>query len=196
MSISPDLPAGLTHRPLSMADARAVFEAMAEQEVLDIGRAEIEEADIVGEWQRPTFDVEDSTVGVFDSTPEGELLVAYAEAGPGERGDAVVRPAYRGRGIGTWLARWMQERARSRGLSIVGMPVPEGSAGDRLLTGLGYHVRWTSWVLKLPAGAAVLDRPLPTGYAVRAAEPAEYRAVHDRRRGRLPRVVGARAGEL
>ncbi len=169
------LPEGLVHRPLSMLDARAVYEAMAEQEVLDLGRAEIEEADIVGEWQRPSFDIAASTVGVFD----GETLVAYAEAGPGDRGDAVVRPAYRGRGIGTWLAGWMQDLARRRGLTIIGMPVPLDSPGDRLLTALGYHVRWTSWVLKLPAGAQVVDRPLPAGYAVRTATPEEYAAVHD-----------------
>lgn len=169
------LPADLSTRALGSADARAVYEAMAEQEIADIGRAEVEEADIVGEWQRPSFDVASSTVGVFD----GGLLVGYAEAGPAERGDAVVRPAYRGRGIGTWLAQWMQDKARSQGRTIVGMPVPEGSPGDLLLTGLGYHVRWTSWVLKLPAGATIVERALPAGCAVRAARPEEYPAVHD-----------------
>lgn len=170
-----ELPAGLRTRHLTMADSRAVFEAMAEQEVTDIGRAEVEEADIVGEWQRPSFDVAAGTVGVFD----GDTLVAYAETGPGERGDAVVRPSYRGRGIGTWLAAWMQDRARAQGKAIVGMPVPQGSPGDLLLTSLGYHVRWTSWVLKLPAGARIVERALPAGYAIRSAEPHEYPAVHD-----------------
>ena len=171
---APQLPSGLTSRQLTMADATAVYEAMAEQEVADLGRAEVEEADIVGEWQRPSFDVAASTVGVFD----GDLLVAYAEVGPGERGDAAVRPSYRDRGIGTWLAAWMRDRARAQGKPMVGMPTPEGSAGDRLLTALGYHVRWTSWVLKLPAGAHIVERPLPPGYAVRAAGPDEYAAVH------------------
>ncbi len=172
--MSADLPPGLTTRSLTMDDAPAVFEAMAAQETHDIGQAEVELADIVGEWQRPSFDVASSTVGVFD----GELMVGYAEVGPSERGDAVVRPPYRGRGIGTWLARWMRDTARARGASIVGMPVPEGSDGDRLLTALGYHVRWTSWVLKLPPGATIVERPLPAGYAVRTAEPAEYRDAH------------------
>ena len=58
------------------------------------------------------------------------------------------------------------------------MPVPEGSAGDRLLADLGYRVRWTSWVLKLPPGATIVSARCPTGYAVRAAEPEEYPAVH------------------
>ncbi len=148
---------------------------MAEQELTDIGMVEIEEADIVGDWQRPSFDIASSTVGVFDA----DLLVGYAEHGGADRGDAAVRPSYRGRGIGTWLATWMQQTARNRGSAIVGMPVPEGSPGDRLLTTLGYHVRWTSWVLKLPPGTQVLERPLPSGYVVRTADPAEYPAVHD-----------------
>src|SRR3712207_9211824 len=71
------LPDGLTARPLAMADARAVFEVMAAQEQYDIGTVEIEEADIVGDWQRPSFDVAASTIGVFD----GERLVAYGEDG-------------------------------------------------------------------------------------------------------------------
>jgi mycothiol synthase len=148
---------------------------IAAQELEDIGMVEIEEADIVGDWARPSFVVPAQTLGVFD----GVRLVGYAEVSGADRGDAAVHPAYRGRGIGTRLARWMQETARSRGSTVVGMPVPEGSPSDRLLEALGYHVRWTSWVLKLPAGAEVFRRELPEGYLVREAVRAEYPAVHD-----------------
>lgn len=169
------LPDGLTTRPLTSADAEAVFTVMVAQERHDIGRAEIELADIVGDWQRPSFDVAASTVGVF----AGQRLVGYGELTAAERSDAAVDPAERGRGIGTWLAAWIRAKAHERGSRIVGMPVPEGSAGDLLLTALGYHVRWTSWILKLPAGASVPERPLPDGYTVRAARPDEYVALHD-----------------
>ena len=169
------LPEGVTSRPLNDGDARAVYEVMAAQELEDIGMVEIEEADIVGDWARPSFDVSTSTVGVFDD----EELVGYAEVSGADRGDAAVHPAYRGRGIGTALADWMQERARATGASVIGMPVPEGSPGDRLLADLGYEVRWTSWVLQLPAGASIVERPLPEGYAVREADPSEYHAIHD-----------------
>jgi len=172
MSAPLDLPAGLAERALVMSDARAVFEVMAAQELHDTGQVAIEEADIVGDWQRPSYDVSAGTVGVFD----GELLVAYAEYLGGARGDAAVHPAHRGRGIGTALAGWMQERARDAGATMVGMPMPRGSAGDRLLEALGYEVRWESWVLQLPEGATVPDRDLPAGHTIREATPDDYEA--------------------
>ncbi|WP_300400153.1 GNAT family N-acetyltransferase [Nocardioides sp.] len=117
------LPSHLTSRPLGQDDARAVYEAMAAQELHDLGETEIEEADIVGDWQRPSFDVASSTVGVFDGE-HGDLLVGYAEITGADRGDAAVCPSHRGRGIGTWLAAWMRETARARGARIIGMPCP------------------------------------------------------------------------
>ena len=168
------LPAGLTSRPLTTADATAVYTVMALEESHDLGEVVIEEADIVADWQHPGFDVGSSTVGVFDE----DRLVGYAEVSVGERGDAAVHPAYRGRGIGTALAGWMQQRAADLGRATIGMPVPQGSPGDRLLEALGYHVRWESWVLQLPEGREVPQRPLPPGYAVRAATVQEYPLCH------------------
>ncbi len=159
------VPDGLVARPLVPADAGAVFAVQAAQEQHDLGTVEIEEADIVSAWARPSFDVSASTLGVFD----GDRLVAYAEVTDPWRGDAAVDPGYRGRGIGTALAHWTQEVARSRGATSFGMPVPEGSAGDRLLTALGYGVRWTSWVLQLPPGQDIVPQPLSAGYVVRTA---------------------------
>ena len=163
---------GLTSRRLRLDDAAAVTAVMAAQELHDVGAVVIEEADIVAEWQRPSYDVGASSVGVL----AGERLVAYAELMGADRGDAAVHPDHRGRGIGTALAGWMQRKARERGSEVVGMPVPQGSAGDRLLEQLGYQVRWTSWVLRLPTGATVPSRALPDGYAVREATEAEHRA--------------------
>lgn len=174
------LPEGYTARPLTLDDAHAVYEVMAAQEKHDTGAVEIEPADIVADWQRPGYVVEEHGIGVFD----GPTLVAYSEHVRNDRGDAAVHPDHRGRGIGTALAGWMQETARAAGAGVVSMPVPEGSAGDRLLASLGYRARWRSWVLELPEGAEVPDRPLPEGYAVRAARPGAEG-------GRSPELEGA-----
>lgn len=167
-------PTTFDERALTIADAHAVYEVMAAQQQHEIGTVEIEEADIVSDWGRPSFDVGAQTLGVFDR----DRLVGYAEVNGADRGDASVHPAYQGRGIGTRLARWMQETARARGASVIGMPVPQGAAGDRLLEELGYRVRWTSWILTLPGGASIVERELPPGYTVRAAMASEYAEVH------------------
>ncbi|RYC11444.1 GNAT family N-acetyltransferase [Nocardioides zhouii] len=169
------LPAGLTTRPLEKSDAHAVFVLMAAQEQEDIGEVAIEESDIVSDWAKPSHDLGARSVGVFD----GETLVAYAELMGADRADTSVLPSHRGRGIGTWLAHWLQDLGRRVRSGVVGMPVPQGSPGDRLLEELGFRVRWTSWVLKLPAGATIPERDLPEGYVVRTAEPGELRDAHD-----------------
>lgn len=171
----PPLPAGLTTRPLEKSDAHAVYVLMAAQEQEDVGEVAIEEADIVSDWARPSHDLGARSVGVFD----GDTLVAYAELMGTDRADTSVLPSHRGRGIGTWLAHWLQDLGRRTGSRVIGMPVPQGSPGDRLLEQLGYRVRWTSWVLKLPEGASIPERDLPEGYVVRTAEPGELRAAHD-----------------
>src|SRR5690606_2828051 len=76
MDISADLPAGLGARPLTSAGARGVYQVMADLERAEIGSADIEEADIVGDWQQPSVDVPATTMGVFDE----DRLVGYAEA--------------------------------------------------------------------------------------------------------------------
>lgn len=169
------LPYELTARPLTMDDARAVFEVAARQEQHDLGKVEIEAADILADWQRPSFDVASQTVGMFD----GETMVGYGEITGHDRGDAAVHPSYRRRGLGTTIAGWMQDCARGRGATVLGTPVPEGSPGDRLLEKLGYYVRWTSWVLALPEGMEIQQRTLPDGYEIREAKPNEYPVVHD-----------------
>ena len=169
-----DLPPGLTARPLRMEDAEAVFRLMETSEEHDVGEAAIDLEDVVGDWQRPSFHLATQSVGVVG---DGRL-VAYAEVVNGRYADATVLPSWRGRGIGTWLAAWTQAEARRQGGSMVGMPVPFGSDGDRLLESLGYEVAWTSWVLELPRGAVIEPQPLPDGYAVRGFQPGEERVVY------------------
>lgn len=172
--MSASLPPGLTTRALTPADSTAVFELMAAQELHDTGEVVIEEDDIVSDWARPSHDLSSRSVAVLD----GDRLVGYGELMGADRADTAVHPQWRGLGIGTWIAAWLQDAGRRAGSTVVGMPVAEGSAGDLLLDDLGFRVRWTSWVLRLPEGARVQERELPEGYAVGEAAPDDYPRAH------------------
>lgn len=177
LALDPTTFVGWQIRPLRLDDAAAVAAAMAASELHDTGEVSIEEADIVGDWQRPSFDVGASTIGMF--APAGELA-AYAEYQGHDRYDATVRPPYRGRGLGTALARWVCARASAAGAEMVGMPVPQGSPGEALLRELGFTERWTSWVLRLPPGAGLEPVPLPGGHRIRnAISDADRAAAYD-----------------
>jgi mycothiol synthase len=134
----------------------------------------IEEADVVGDWQRPSFDIAASTVGFF----EGDTLLAYAEISGGDRGDAAVHPDHRDRGLATLVGHWLQETARARGEAVIGLPVPQGSHWERALGDLGFRPRWETWVLRLPEGRDIEPQRLPEGYVVREARPDEWPVVH------------------
>ena len=175
-NVSMDIPEGLTQRPLRFDEAGAVTAVMMAQELEDVGEVVVEEADIVGEWQRPSFDVGASTVGVFD----GDTLVAYAEVSEADRGDAAVHPSYRGRGIGTALARWMQERARANGASVIGMPVAQRFAG-----------RAAADRARLPGAVALVGAQAPRGKGDRG--PAAPGRLHHPAWPR-PRTTAARRG--
>jgi GNAT superfamily N-acetyltransferase len=163
------LPAPYVARPLRPQDAPAVTELMAACELHDLGEVQIELEDVVGDWQRPSFDLATESVGVYD---DHGRLVAYAEVFQGRRAEAYVRPEVRGRGIGTALMTWTRRIARERGGTLVGQTVPERvTDAVALFRAHGYHARWTSWILELPEGAEVAAGALPPGTTIRALVP-------------------------
>ena len=173
MTSTIELPDGFSSRSLTMDDAEAVYDIIAAEEVVDLGEAELVLEDLTSDWQRPSYDIGSSTVGVFD----GDRLVGYGDAAGGDVVYAAVHPAYQGRGIGTAIAHWLQATARASGATHVGGQVPQGSAADRLMTDLGYQERWTAWDLELPEGREIQARPLPAGFRVRDAAAADHEAV-------------------
>jgi mycothiol synthase len=178
----PDLPAPYTSRPLRPEDAQPVTDLMAECELHDLGEVQIELDDIVGDWQRPSFDLATESVGVHD---EAGRLVAYADVYQARRAEVFVVPGHRGRGLGGSLMRWTWQLAASRGGSLVGQTVPEqATAATALFRENGYRPLWTSWILELPEGARIAQGPLPPGVEIRAIVPgrderAAYQTVED-----------------
>jgi GNAT superfamily N-acetyltransferase len=165
----PGLPAGLTSRPLTLDDAPAVLAAIAAEEVVDLGEAEMTLEDVLADWQRPSYDVSANTIGVFD----GDRLVGYGDLSDVDVAYTAVLPDYQGRGIGTAIAAWLQARARAAGSTRIGTQMPEGSAADRFMRDNGYQVRWTAWDLELPPDREISAQPLPDGFAIRDAEEAD-----------------------
>ena len=167
-----ELPVGLVARPLSPADAHAVFEIVTAAETHDVGEAAIEVEDIEGDWARGSFDLATEAIGIWD----GDRLVASGEVFTGRRADASVHPEFRGRGIGTWLADWLEDCARARGSKLVGQTVPGDTNPEAFLKARDYRLGWTSWVLQVPAERTIEPQPLPEGYALREfAGPADGR---------------------
>ncbi len=166
----PSLPSGLTARPLTRADLDAVYAVYAAAEVEDSGHLGIEPEDIAGDWARPSFDLASDSVGVLD----GDRIVAAGEVTRGgARAEGAVLPEARGHGIGSWLVAWTETRAAAMGSSRVGQTTPDGSMPQRLLLARDYRLGHTSWVLELPEGREVPERPLPDRYSLATADTAE-----------------------
>lgn len=163
-----------------MADAEQVCRLIEAAERVDAGTPAIEVEDIESAWARPSFDLATESIGVF----EDGTLVASGDVFKGRRAEAAVHPDHRGRGIGSWLAGWLEECARARGSRLVGQTVPGGSGPERFFQERGYREGWTSWVLQLPEGAAIEPQPLTAGYRLREhAGPADdepaFRLIED-----------------
>ncbi len=174
--VDPRTDGPLTSRPLSPDDLEAVYALVSAAELEDAGEVLVERADIEADWSRPSSDLARDTVGVLD----GARLVGLAEVSRrGARAEVTVHPGARGRGVGTWLAAWSERRSATWGASRVGQSVPEGSAPHRFLEARGYDLSWTSWVLRLPPGAAVPERRPPPGYRIVTARGHRmHRAAH------------------
>lgn len=120
----------------------AVF-AASEQH--DNGAVDISLEDIVSDWARPSFDLAADTIVVT----EGPEVVAYADEF-NQRAFVHVHPRVRGRGIGTALLAWTEERARARGGQSVGQTLSDTETAARTLLGAnGYAPRWDTWVFQL-----------------------------------------------
>ena len=73
-------PAGLTARPLTPADLDDVYAVYAADEVADAGHLALEPEDLAGDWSRPSFDLAQDSIGLFE---DGTLTSAVAASARG-----------------------------------------------------------------------------------------------------------------
>ena len=141
------------------------------EELHDVGASDVTVEDVVSEWQRPSYDVATSTLGVFD----GDRLVAYADlvhaglrlhrGAPGR-----ARPRHR-----PALADWLEALPAAAAPSWSAPRCRPDGAADRLLAARGYRDRWTAWDLELPEGAEIAAQPLPDGHVAPRRPPGRAR---------------------
>ena len=161
------LPGGHTTRPFSEDDIDTVVALVNACERHDSGEVMLERADLVAETRLDGFDIDRDWVGVFD----GPTLVAWAFLEPGRRVLVDVHPDARGRGIGTWLREWTEERRRAVSSDRVAQTIDDARTDAiALLARAGYTPRHTSWILRMEHPERPAPPAAPAGIALRAFE--------------------------
>lgn len=169
-------PPGYTVRPHTPADVDAVTALIAAVERDVLGEELITRGDVVASWAPENdFDFERHSIGVYDA----EGLVASAEIYD-RNSDVTVHPQATGQGLGTWLRRWCEQRARQLGRPAFRQVVPDqNTAATRLLRDAGYAATKTSWILRIEHAERPADAAPPEGVVVRPFRDEDARQAYE-----------------
>jgi len=192
--MSTTLPENFTARPATLHDVEAAVELVNTCSVEQIGRPEWRADQFRRDWQSPNLDPQadlhlarapDGTLvgyaGVWDSEPHVRIY-----------GWGNVHPEYRGRGIGTYLAQWVEGRARQSipqapsgaRVALVQQWLSIDAAARELLLGQGYRVVRHAFRMVIEMGEPSPEPLVPEGLTIRSFVPkreerALIRAVRD-----------------
>jgi GNAT superfamily N-acetyltransferase len=170
--IESSVPAGLAIRSARLDDVGAITELIAACEVADDGAAEIDSTDVAQDLDAATGP--DDAIVVHDS----DRLIAWG-ALTGERAHVDVHPDWRGRGVGSALLRWSEQRARAAGKALVRQTVTDNDrSAAELFRMHGYEPAHTAWILEIELGIQPPDVPLPEGISIRSYRPGDEQVVH------------------
>ncbi len=179
----PELPAGYAVRPASADDLDAIVELFDACDVWDFGRTDSVREHLDADWVAPGFDPAADTWLV---TGEGGGVVgfAYVQGMPIEAArDAFgrVHPDHHGRGIGAFLVRATEGRARIRpGITparVRNFATATVSSAQALLEDHGYLRVRVFWHMERTLGDECDPAPIE-GIDLRPMQAGEERALH------------------
>jgi mycothiol synthase len=166
-----------TVRPAAMSDLAAVVDLVNARSVGLVGEPRIEETEMRGEWEMPGFELGTATQAVLAS--DGKL-VGYAVLGDSAphvrlRAGVHVHPEYWGQGIGTFLGRWAEKRARQavplapEGVRVVlHQTVPNSDAAAcSLLQAWDYQLVRRFFLMAIDMDEPPPEPSLPEGITIR-----------------------------
>lgn len=139
------VPTTMRLRAPTIDDAPAVLEVLVARDVVDIGVPDYVLEDLLDEWRATQLDLEaDSRVVEFDGRVVAYVIVRSSIT------TAVIAPEHEGRGIGTRLLTWAEERERELGRSEHRQWIAAGNQrGKRLLQAAGYELARGYWRMAL-----------------------------------------------
>jgi GNAT superfamily N-acetyltransferase len=165
------VPDGLLVRAPTADDVDAIVTMVNECERHDSGEVMLERADLVADTRTAGFDLDRDWVVV----EEGDRIVGRGLFVHRRSAWIDVHPDVRGRGIGSWLRTWSEDRARSVGADRVGQTIDETRADAlALLQDAGYRPRRTSWILRIDHEDRPPEPSSPEGVELRASRPEDH----------------------
>jgi mycothiol synthase len=165
-----------------MSDAQGVADLIAARDIADYGSTDASVEEVQNYWEAPRFDLaQDARIIV---APDG-LIVGYEEVYPrsDERleFDGFVHPRENGRGFGTLLLRWAEERARQRvgEMPTTGSVILRGNTAavdqnaSAMFSAEGFALVRQFWRMEIEMTSPP-DRPVwPAGITVRTMQSAQ-----------------------
>lgn len=154
-------------RPPTLDDAEKAFEVVAARDVADLGVIDYTLKDLLDLWQLSEIDISADARLVEDDAGH---VVAYGIA-EDDGGFGVVRPEAEGRGAGTMLLDWLEQRERELERDMHRQYAAASNAtAAAFLTGRGYSLARSNYrmvrpltdaIVILEVGEVILRPPVP-----------------------------------
>jgi mycothiol synthase len=174
------LPAGHTSRSPEPEDLDDIAALVTACELADLDETMLTREDIRVGWAQPNLDLSRDAILILH---EGRI-VARAETFR-TRAEVSIHPNVRGRGLGTWLLEWVEERGRVKGETQARQSLLDRATGAAaMLRSHGYEAVHTSWILEIALEQEPPEPALPAGVSIRDFVPGQddqkvYRVIDD-----------------